>query len=104
MGFYAGRAGGAAQLLANFGVVETLEAVQQQHLALGGGEALVSFERDARIERFDADRPDRPTPVPLPIPKRELRANGGLETIAVCPRPDDAGMVALALSRACRQE
>lgn len=54
-------------------------------LALRGDEALVSFERDARIERFDADRPDRPTPVPLPIPKRELRANGGLETIAVSP-------------------
>ena len=38
VGFYAGRAGGAAQLLANLGVVEALEAVQQQHLALGGGQ------------------------------------------------------------------
>ncbi|ALN74355.1 esterase-like activity of phytase family protein [Aureimonas sp. AU20] len=55
-------------------------------LALDGDHALVSFERDARIERFDADRPERGTPVPLPIPKRELRSNGGLETIAVSPR------------------
>jgi hypothetical protein len=55
-------------------------------LALDGDHALVSFERDARIERFDADQPGRGTPVPLPIPKRELRSNGGLETIAVSPR------------------
>ncbi|WP_427024257.1 esterase-like activity of phytase family protein [Aureimonas ureilytica] len=55
-------------------------------LALDGDSALVSFERDARIERFDAARPGRPTAVPLPIPKRELRSNGGLETIAVSPK------------------
>ncbi len=54
-------------------------------LALDGSRALVSFERDARIERFDADAPGRGSPVAMPIPRRELRSNGGLETIAVSP-------------------
>lgn len=54
-------------------------------LALDGNDALVSFERDHRIWRYDADAPGRPTPVELPIPRRELRSNGGLETIAVSP-------------------
>ncbi|RIX99236.1 hypothetical protein D3218_15840 [Aureimonas flava] len=58
-------------------------------LAIRDGEALVSFERDHRIEAF------RPawTPfeakgrrLPLPIPRRELRGNGGIETIAAAPQ------------------
>ncbi|BDA86123.1 hypothetical protein Sa4125_36650 [Aureimonas sp. SA4125] len=55
-------------------------------LAIAGGRALVSFERDHRIEAFaNAAEPfdDRPSAVAQPIPRRELRGNAGIETIAV---------------------
>ncbi|WP_185983715.1 esterase-like activity of phytase family protein [Aureimonas mangrovi] len=56
-------------------------------LAIDGGRVLVSFERDHRIEAFDPGNPleSRPTPVPQPIPLRELRSNAALETVAVSP-------------------
>ncbi|WP_182085153.1 esterase-like activity of phytase family protein [Aureimonas sp. ME7] len=57
-------------------------------LAIVGNEAFVSFERDHRIEAY-ALAPDpfesRARRLPLPIPRRELRTNGGLETIAASP-------------------
>lgn len=57
-------------------------------LAIAGGEALVSFERDHRIEAFrPASTPfeAKGRRLPLPIPRGELRGNGGLETIAASP-------------------
>lgn len=57
-------------------------------LAIVGGDALVSFERDHRVERFaNAAAPfgSRPEAVAQPIPLHELRSNGGLETIAASP-------------------
>ena len=56
-------------------------------LALDGDRAIVSFERDHRIEAFDATDPmaSLPTPLDQPIPLAELRSNAGLETIAVSP-------------------
>ena len=53
------------------------------------GEAVVSFERTARIASYgDATAPfdARPRFLPLPIPRNELRANAGLETLAASPR------------------
>jgi hypothetical protein len=57
-------------------------------LAIAGGEALVSFERDHRIEAFrpaSAPFEAKGRRLPLPIPRGELRSNGGLETIAAAP-------------------
>lgn len=60
-------------------------------LAIGGGRVLVSYERTPRIESFalPADLRDlateRPRTLPAPIPRRELRGNAGMETIAVSP-------------------
>ncbi|WP_279479007.1 esterase-like activity of phytase family protein [Aureimonas sp. SK2] len=54
-------------------------------LAIVGNEAWVSFERDHRIEAFApafAPFESRGRREAHPIPKRELRGNGGLETIA----------------------
>ncbi|MBB3952068.1 esterase-like activity of phytase family protein [Aureimonas jatrophae] len=58
-------------------------------LAIAGDTVLVAFEGNDRIERFrpaDAPFEARAEPVALPIPPRELRGNGGIETIAVAPR------------------
>ncbi|GGD32775.1 hypothetical protein GCM10011335_39680 [Aureimonas glaciei] len=55
-------------------------------LAIDGDRALVSFERDHRIEAFaNPDNPfdSRPSGVAQPIPLRELRGNAGIEAIAV---------------------
>ncbi|GGE13424.1 hypothetical protein GCM10011390_35640 [Aureimonas endophytica] len=59
-------------------------------LAIGPeGEALVSFEVNHRIAAYaDAAAPfgAKPRFLPLPIPRKELRSNQGLETIATAPR------------------
>lgn len=63
-------------------------------LAISGDEALVSFERDHRIEAFSpAWTPfeARGRRVPLPIPRGELRGNGGIETIAASPKDSPLG-------------
>ncbi|KQT53988.1 MULTISPECIES: esterase-like activity of phytase family protein [unclassified Aureimonas] len=61
-------------------------------LAITGDRVLVSYERTPRIESFA--RParladvanERPRTIPAPIPRKELRSNAGMETIAVSPR------------------
>ena len=57
-------------------------------MAIDGDRVLVSFERDHRIAAYrDPHSPfdSRPAPLPLPIPRRELRGNAGIETIAIAP-------------------
>ncbi len=57
-------------------------------LAIRGDQLLVSFERDHRIDIYDAKSPGESRPVgtiPILIPKSELRGNRGLETVAVAP-------------------
>lgn len=65
-------------------------------LALGKGEALVSFEFVHRIDAYpdpgfmDA-KPARS--LPLPFPMRELRTNRGMETLAMSPQTGPLGAV-----------
>jgi hypothetical protein len=57
-------------------------------LAIRGDQLLVSFERDHRIDIYQAKSPGESRPVgtiPILIPKNELRGNRGLETVAVAP-------------------
>ncbi|MBA69017.1 MAG: hypothetical protein CML30_09085 [Rhizobiales bacterium] len=57
-------------------------------LAIQGDRLLVSFERDHRIDVYDARSPGESLPIgsiPILIPKRELRDNRGLETVVVAP-------------------
>ncbi len=78
-----------APILSRTGEPQTRKGdADAEGLAIRDGEALVSFERTHRVESFaNADAPflSRPRPVQQPIPRRELRGNGGLETIAVSP-------------------
>ncbi|WAJ29887.1 esterase-like activity of phytase family protein [Antarcticirhabdus aurantiaca] len=69
-------------------------ATDAEALAIGERSVLVGFEREARILAFDRDDPIGAVPTlrPLPIPREELRANGGIETIALSPRPDWGGV------------
>lgn len=63
-------------------------------LAVDGDEVLVAFERRPRVEAFADPRSSagsRPVPLELPIPRRELRSNAGIEAIAVAPRGADGG-------------
>lgn len=65
-------------------------------LAIGKGELLVSFEAVHRIDVYpdpgfmDA-RPSRQ--LPLPFPRRELRSNRGMETLAMSPAAGPLGAV-----------
>lgn len=57
-------------------------------LAIRGDEVLVSFERNHRIDAYSLSALPQSIPhrsVPLIIPRRSLRSNGGLEAIAVAP-------------------
>lgn len=57
-------------------------------MTIRGDEILVSFEREHRVDIYPAKDPALSRPVssiPILIPKRELRGNRGLETIAVSP-------------------
>ncbi|MCP8897342.1 esterase-like activity of phytase family protein [Shinella daejeonensis] len=70
-------------------------------LAIGRGELLVSYEFSHRIDAYpdpgfmDA-RPIRR--LPFPFPKREMRNNRGLETIAVSPENGPLGAVAVTVA------
>lgn len=62
--------------------------IDAEGLALRDGQALVSFERYHRVDvypdpGFETQRPLRN--LNILIPKRELRSNGGLETVVVAP-------------------
>src|SRR3546814_332279 len=56
-------------------------------LALREEQVVVSCERRHRIDAYPDPgfRTARPEPMDLIIPRRELRANGGIETVAVPP-------------------
>jgi len=58
-----------------------------ESLAIADGKAFVGFEHLHRIFAFPLNGlyDGRPTNVPLPIPRRELRANEALETLAAAP-------------------
>lgn len=62
--------------------------IDAEGLALRSGQAIVSFERDHRVEiypdpGFENAKPERG--LDIIIPQRELRGNGGLETVVVAP-------------------
>ncbi len=57
-------------------------------MALRGDEVLVSFERNHRIDAYPLSDLPQAVPhrsVPLIIPRRSLRSNGGIEAMAVAP-------------------
>ena len=57
-------------------------------MAIDGDRVVVSFESDHRIAAFTAApsmAASRPSPLALPIPRRELRSNKGLEMLAAAP-------------------
>lgn len=100
--WYAGRferdAQGALSGVSEFSVSPILDAsggnsnekwkFDAEGLALRGDEALVSFERNSRVDIFSAKAPGNSKPVgslPILVPLKELRANRGLETITVAP-------------------
>ena len=59
-----------------------------ESLTIDGDEVLVGFERDHRIMAFaNAEAPfDSPgRTLPLPLPRRELRSNRGIEALATAP-------------------
>ena len=65
-------------------------------LAIGKGELLVSYEVSHRIDAypdpgFMEARPSRT--LPLPFPRRELRSNRGMETLAMSPEEGPLGAV-----------
>jgi hypothetical protein len=64
------------------------QAVDAEGLALRNGQAIVSFEQRHRIDvypdpGFDTSKPLRT--IPLLVDRSQLRANGGLETLAISP-------------------
>lgn len=72
-------------------------------LAFRGGDALVSFEQQHRVDAypdpgFETSRPSRS--IDFLIPKRELRRNAGLETLVASPlsSPLKGGLIAVAES------
>lgn len=75
--------------------------VDAEGLSLRSGKAYVSFEQRHRIEIFDVNSFPDAKPigsVPHLIPNGELRANGGIETLAQAPKdvPLQGAMVAIA--------
>ncbi|MCB8837362.1 esterase-like activity of phytase family protein [Aurantimonas sp. VKM B-3413] len=64
-------------------------AADAESLALSGDRAIVGFERRHRIFSYPLPEPmtARPRNVPLPVPRKELRSNRGLEALAASP-PD----------------
>ncbi|HET7413704.1 MAG TPA: esterase-like activity of phytase family protein [Pararhizobium sp.] len=60
-----------------------------ESIAVRGDGVLVGFERDHRIDLYPLNDPQASGPIqtiPLPFPKRELRTNRSLETVAVSPK------------------
>lgn len=97
--------------LADADISQMTDAAGQMHpgkanmdaesLALRSGEVIVGFEQRHRIDVYPADTftSDRPTHfLPLPFSIRELRGNGGLETLVVAPAgsPLAGSLVAIA--------
>lgn len=69
-------------------------------IALRGDMVFVSFERNARIDGYPLDglfTAAAMQTVPVQIPSREFRQNGGLEALAIAPKnsPLNGAMVAL---------
>jgi hypothetical protein len=63
-------------------------AIDAEGLALRSGQAIVSFERDHRVEIYPDPGFENAKPtggLNILIPPHELRGNGGLETVAVAP-------------------
>ncbi|MCK3780408.1 esterase-like activity of phytase family protein [Ensifer sesbaniae] len=63
--------------------------VDSEGLALRSGQVVVSYEQGHRIDIYPAPGFAASTPIgslALPFPIKELRNNGGIETIAVAPR------------------
>ncbi|MGF9565670.1 esterase-like activity of phytase family protein [Neorhizobium sp. JUb45] len=63
--------------------------IDAEGVTLRNGEAIVSFERRHRVDiypdpGFETSRPRRT--LDFLIPRRELRANGGLETVVAAPK------------------
>lgn len=113
--WYAGRferdAQGALSAVAGFSVSPILDAsgvastekwnFDAEGLALRGDEALVSFERHSRVDIFPAKAPGNSRPIgslPVLIPLKELRANRGLETLAVAPETSPLAGEVIAVS------
>ncbi|MBR0554231.1 esterase-like activity of phytase family protein [Ciceribacter sp. L1K23] len=72
-----------------------------ESLALRKAQVLVGFEQRHRIDVYPADKPVSSRPLrslQLPFSIRELRGNGGLETLAVAPKgsPLAGALVAVA--------
>lgn len=70
-------------------------------MAVRGGDILVSFERDHRIDAYPLDKPQLSGPVrtlPLPFPVKELRTNRGLETVALSPKDGPLAGATVAVS------
>lgn len=60
-----------------------------ESIAVRDDGVLVGFERDHRIDVYPLKDPQASGPIrtiPLPFPKRELRTNRSLETVAVSPK------------------
>ncbi|MBP1852189.1 hypothetical protein J2Z17_003644 [Rhizobium halophytocola] len=71
-----------------------------ESVALRGDDVIVGFEQRHRIDAYPAtdfrnSRPQRSLPIPFPV--RELRANGGLETLVASPKegPLAGGLLAI---------
>lgn len=61
--------------------------MDSEGLASRAGELIVSYERQHRVAAYSDPgfETSKPRPVDMVIPKRELRSNGGIETLAVAP-------------------
>ena len=72
------------------------QRMDAEGMALGKGEVLVSYEGDHRIDAYPdpgflTGKPKRR--LSLPFPRRELRNNRGLETLAMSPEAGPLGAV-----------
>ncbi|MFN7103618.1 MAG: esterase-like activity of phytase family protein, partial [Pseudorhizobium sp.] len=69
-------------------------------LASRDGELIVSYERQHRVAAYPDPgfETSRPRPIDMVIPKRELRSNGGIETLAVAPADSPLGGALVAVA------
>lgn len=75
--------------------------VDSEGLALRGDQAIVSFEQRHRIEVYDRiklSKAQATGTIPHLMPSKELRANGGIETLALSPKgsPFAGALIAVA--------
>jgi hypothetical protein len=78
-----------APMLIRSGRVGSKYNSDAEGLAVRDGQALVSFEQLHRVDvypdpGFETSGPSRT--IALPIPRREFRMNGGMETVAISPK------------------